>query len=132
MTSTDWILFGLVLLCLLMLATLAFVVLHRRHLNQISDRLMEGAVDDGETLKHVVERQGDATRLHVSQAVDAIQHNTEVTKSRVTDFIEQQTRDAKEFRGQLTVHKTRIQWLVGVVETLVSHVRALFHGKPPP
>lgn len=122
----------------LVLLLLVLVLLHRRRLNQISDRLAEGATDNGETLKGVVERENDATRLHVSHAVDAIRHDTEMTKIRITTFVEDQARDNKEFRGQLTVHKTRLQWVIGVVDALGAEVRtasaqirAWFGPKPP-
>ena len=130
-------LLGLTLGVAILLLVLA--LLHRRRLNQISDRLAEGATDNGETLKGVVERQNDATRLHVSHAVDAIRHDTEMTKMRITAFVEEQARDNKEFRGQLTVHKTRLQWVIGVVDSLAAEVkaasaqvRAWFDRKPPP
>ena len=124
----------------LVLVLLLFVVmfLHRRRLNQISDRLAEGATDNGETLKQVVTDQSDATRRHVSHAVDAIRHDAEMTKIRITNFVEEQARDNKEFRGQLTVHKTRLQWIIGVVDALAgevrtigAQVRAWFDRKPP-
>jgi hypothetical protein len=125
------------------LLLVVFAILHRRHvsrrLNQISDQLAEGAVDNGETLKGVVKFENDATRRHVSHAVDAIAHNTEMTKLRLTDFTEQQTRDASEFRGQLTVQKSRLQWLIGVVDalskeakTFIVQARQWFDRKSPP
>ena len=123
----------------LVLLLLVFVLLHRRRLNQISDRLAEGATDNGETLKGVVERENQATRLHVSHAVDGVRHDTETTKIRITAFVEEQARDNKEFRGQLTVHKTRLQWIIGVVDalgaevrTVAAQIRGLFERKPPP
>jgi len=122
----------------LVLLLLILVLRHRRRLNQISDRLAEGATDNGETLKQVVTDQNDATRRHVSHAVDAIRHDAEMTKIRITNFVEEQARDNKEFRGQLTVHKTRLQWLIGVVDALAgevrtvgAQVRAWFDRKPP-
>lgn len=127
-----WLIGISVLVLGLVLLLIVLMVLHRRHLHQISDRLAEGATDNGETLKGVVTAQGDATRKHVSHAVDTISHHTETTKLRITDFIEQQTRDASEFRGQLTVHKTRLQWIIGVIDALNAKVRELFHGKQPP
>jgi len=128
---------GLILGLVLLLVVLTLV--HRRRLNQISDRLAEGAVDNGETLKGVVERENDATRKHVSGAVDAIRQDTKNTKQTIYDFVERQTMDTNEFRGQMTGVKDRVQHLIRVGDTLADRLRSLpgqirelFHGKQPP
>ena len=108
------------------IAILVLAVLHRRRLNQVSDQLAEGAVDNGETLKGVVEKQGDATRKHVSNAVDAMRSDTKLTKQRLYDFVDQQTKDSNEHRGQLTGIKERVQHLIKVADEW------LHHRKPPP
>ena len=137
MSTTGWILVGVGVSSLASLATVAFMIHHRHRLQSLSDQLAEGAVDNGETLKGVVEEQGAATRRHVSHAIDVVAHNSEMTKRTVREFVEQQTRDAKEFRGQLTVQKTRIQWLIGVLDALsakvdkaLTEIRAWFHRPP--
>ena len=92
---------GVGLTLLVALLMLALILRHRKKLQEISDQLAEGAVDDGKTLKRVVQEENAATRLHVSHAVDGVRHDTENIKIRVTEFIAQQTHSANEFRGQL-------------------------------
>ena len=107
------------------LAILVLAILHRRRLNQVSDQLAEGAVDNGETLKGVVKFENDATRRHVSGAVDAIAHNTEMTKLRITNFVDQHTNDTNEIRGQLTSLKDRLQWLIKVLDVIADRIRSI-------
>jgi hypothetical protein len=107
------------------LLLLVLAILHRRRLNQVSDQLAEGAVDNGETLKGVVTMQGDATRKHVSHAVDAIRHDTELTKIRITEFVDKHVHDSNEFRGQMTGLKDRVQHLIRVGDLLTDRLRAL-------
>lgn len=122
-----------------LLLLLVLTILHRRRLNQISDQLAEGAVDNGETLKGVVVRENDATRKHVSGAVDAIRQDTKNTKQTMYDFVERQTMDSNEFRGQMTGVKDRVQHLIKVADGLADRLRALpgqikewLTHKPPP
>lgn len=114
-----------VAILMVVLAILVLAVLHRRRLNQVSDQLAEGAVDNGETLKGVVERENNATRKHVSGAVDAIRNDTKLTKGRVYDLADKQTIDANEFRGQITSLKDRIQWLIKVLDVIADRIRAI-------
>jgi hypothetical protein len=123
----------------LVLLLIVLAVLHRRRLNQISDQLAEGAVDNGETLKGVVERENGATRKHVSGAVDAIRNDTKLTKQRVYDLAEQQTKYSSETRGQLTSIKDRVAWNIKAIDVLTDKLKAipgqvaeLFTKKPPP
>jgi C4-dicarboxylate-specific signal transduction histidine kinase len=107
------------------LLLLVLAILHRRRLNQVSDQLAEGAVDNGETLKGVVERENDATRKHVSGAVDAMRHDTKSTKQTLYDFVDRQTTDSNEFRGQIRSIKDRVQHLITVADGLADRLRAL-------
>lgn len=72
-------------------------------------------------LKKTVVEQGDATRGHVSGAIDSIAHNTQVTKDRVHDMVDAQ----KEQRGQLTAVKERVQHLIKVFDDWL-------HSRKPP
>jgi hypothetical protein len=128
---------SLILGLVLLLVFLA--VLHRRRLNQISDQLAEGAVDNGETLKGVVERENAATRKHVSGAVDAIRHDTKFAKDRIVDFTDRQIADGNEMRGQMTALRERLRAVVQVTDTLLKRLHDLpaqvgewLHKKPPP
>lgn len=112
---------GLILVLVLLLLVLALV--HRRELRKISDRLAEGAVDNGETLKGVVEREGDATRRHLSGAVDAIRNDTKFTKDRMVDFESRQIADANEQRGQMTTLRERLRSVVQVTDTLLRRLQ---------
>ncbi len=121
------------------LLILLIVIRHRRQLQKIADLLAEGATDNGETLKGVVTAQNDATRKHVSHAVDAIRHDAEMTKLRVTEFIAHQKRESQEFRKEQSEQRTRLRWVIGVVDGLVTDVKALpeqirswFRDRPPP
>jgi hypothetical protein len=118
---------GLTLGVLLLL--LVFAIWHRWHLHrrldQISDQLAEGAVDNGETLKGVVKAENDATRRHVSGAVDAMRSDTKNTKQTIYDFVELQKIESNEFRGQLTGVKDRVQHLIKVADGLADRLRAL-------
>ncbi len=116
---------GVGLTLLVALLMLALILRHRKKLQEISDQLAEGAVDDGKTLKRVVQEENAATRLHVSHAVDGVRHDTENIKIRVTEFIAQQTHSANEFRGQLTTHKSRLQWIIGVLDKLGAQLHAI-------
>lgn len=122
----------------LVLVLLVFTIRHRRRLNQISDQLAEGAVDNGETLKGVVERENAATRTHVSGAVDAIRNDTKFAKQRIMDLSDQQTADANEHRGQMTALRERLRSVVEVTDKLLkrlsdipAEVAAWLHKKPP-
>jgi hypothetical protein len=122
------------------IAILVLTILHRRRLNQVSDQLAEGAVDNGETLKGVVKFENDATRKHVSNAVDAVRSDTKLSKQTMYDFVERQTMDSNEFRGQMTSLKERVQHLIRAGDLLTDRVRALpgqikewlTDGKEPP
>jgi hypothetical protein len=107
------------------LAILVLAILHRRRLNQVSDQLAEGAVDNGETLKGVVKFENDATRRHVSGAVDAVRQDTKNTKQTLYDYVERQTMDSNEFRGQMTGIKERVQHLIRIGDLLTDRARAL-------
>jgi hypothetical protein len=129
---------GLVLVLLLVVLAL----LHRRRLNQISDRLAEGAVDNGETLKDVVERENAATRKHVSHAVDGIRNDTKFTKHRITDLADRQSADGNETRGQIGALRERLRTVVSVTDTLLTRIAEIpaqvgewltkNHPPPPP
>lgn len=127
---------SLILGLVILLVVLA--LLHRRRLNEISDRLAEGAVDNGETLKGVVVRENSATRDHVSGAVDAIRNDTKFAKQRILDLSDQQTADANEHRGQMTALRERMRSVVEVTDKLLkrlsdipAEVAAWLHKKPP-
>lgn len=125
MDREQKILVLLVLTLIVMLALLVLSILQRRRLNVISDRLAEGAVDNGETLKGVVERENAATRKHVSGAVDAIRHDTKFAKDRMVDFADRQTADANEMRGQMTALRERLRAVVHVTDTLLKRLHDL-------
>jgi len=99
-----------------LLVVLFVVVRHRHHLQEIEQRLDHAPVDNEEHLKAVMERENAATRAHVSSAVDAIQNDTKLTKQRMYDFVDEQRRDNSEFRGQLTIQKTRLKWVMGEID----------------
>lgn len=128
---------GLILVLVLLLVILALV--HRRELRKISERLAEGAVDNSETLKDVVEREGAATRKHLSGAVDAIRSDTKFTKDRMVDFADRQMADANEQRGQMGALRERLRSVVNVTDTLLKRLLDLpaqvgewLTKKPPP
>jgi len=112
------ILVGLVLALLLLIS-------HRFHLRAIAARLDRVPVSQEEMLKDVVRQENAATRLHVSQAVDGIKHDTDATKIRLTDFIDREQRDAGEIRGQMTVVKARLQSVIFAMDELTKRVIAI-------
>lgn len=121
------------------LLQLVVAVAQWRSLERLSDRLAEGATDNGETLKGVVVQQNIATRLHVSHAVDAIRNDTKFAKQMVREMAEKQVVHADETRGLLTSIKGRLQWVItGVdmlslnVKTAVSAIDRWINPKPPP
>lgn len=81
----------------LLVLLLVFAILHRRHLNRISEQLAEGAADNGETLKHVVTEQNEATRRHISSEAAGIRHDTQLTKARMQHVFELMKKLAKFF-----------------------------------
>jgi hypothetical protein len=113
------LLVGLVLFLILL------VLLHRRRLNQISDQLSEGAVDNGETLKHVVERENAATREHVSLAVDSVRSDTKFAKERIIAMNDRQKLDANEIRGQIRALRERFRVVVEVTDKLLKRLEAI-------
>jgi hypothetical protein len=109
---SQWgIAIGIATLILLILL-LIVVLLQRRRLDKISDQLAEGATDNGETLKGKVEFENDATRRHLSGAVDAIRNDTKTTKLGMYELTDRQSIDTKELHTRLDGLKALLQWLV--------------------
>lgn len=136
MMERSQLVLGLAILIFLgVAAILVLAILHRRKLHKVSDQLAEGASDNGETLKGVVKRENDATRKHVSNAVDGIRNDTKFAKHRMIDMEDRQKENANEMRGQITAVKDRLQWLIKVIDVLGDRVgdafKVVFARKPP-
>ncbi len=123
---------------LILLAVLLFVIYHRKHLRTIEERLDANPVDNEQHLKDVMRAENAATRSHLSHVVDSIRNDTKFTKERMTDFIADQKRDNHEFRGQLTIQKTRLKWVMSEIDVLskalrniASRIHDWFNPKPP-
>jgi len=116
---------GIVCVILLIsIAILTLIIAHRRDSRIAHEKLSKQIAElppnpEGtERIIDLVKEQQELTRAHVSNTVGAIQHDTETTKTRVTDL-------ADEMRGQLTAIKERIQWLIKTFDVLVDRLKGL-------
>lgn len=119
----------IIILLVSILVGLAFVlyllIRHRLHLRAIAARLDRVPVNNEELLKDVVREENAATRLHVSQAFDGMKHAADLTKLRLTDFIDREQRDAGEMRGQLTVVKARLTSVIFAIDEIKKRLIAI-------
>lgn len=105
------------------LAVVLFLLI--RHIRSLAERLDRVPVNNEELLKDVVRDENAATRLHVSLAVDGIKNDSEITKLRISDYIDREHIDADEIRGQLTVVKARLQSVILSIDVLKNHIIAI-------